>query len=326
MNAPVPASIPVIAIQQSGLWKMEQPDFMVNPYDVIDEVSLFGIMEKIRSSSVLIIESDVFRGCEITLHAFLRQIRRRKGKEPRILILRCKILGRENTILTDGDREAGANDVLWYQLSMKQKELTDRIGAFIRGGSLSPIKEPPRKPSVTTDTPAIPRDPKVRPARTPSKRNIEATSTPIQQKQIIPPPIPKNDFPFWLSRPGMKRPLDNKKPSEGTIADSTLDVPSIDPVGIDGEHLAIHLLGHTLIFQKRCFAERFSHIAKNGSATTPYSVISQTKAGALVQLSKLRAFLSTLRPELGKCIVSDPGIGAHFNSNIFLARMNRRNW
>lgn len=327
MNAPAPVSIPVIAIQESDLWKMKQPDFMVRPYDAIDEATLFDIMGEIQPASAIIIESDVFRGCEIPLHTFLRQTRERKGMSVRILVLRCKTLGRENTILADSDRAAGANDVLWYQLSMTQKELTEKIGAFIRNGTLSLKKELPRKASPdATDTAEIRPDTKVKPVSVPSKRNREAPTPPLRQKKTVPPPVPKSDLPLWLSRPRMDPFRENKSPPKKTRADSPTNAPSIDTVNSGGRHSIIHLLGHTLILQPRYLAEHFSRIVKNGSIATPYSDISKTKAGALVHLSNLRKILNEIRPGLGICIVSNPGIGAHFNSNAFVARMNRKDW
>lgn len=326
MNAPAPASIPVIAIQESDLWKMEQPDFMVRPYDAIDEATLFDIMGEIQPASAIIIESDVFRGCEIPLHTFLRQTRERKGMTVRILVLRCKTLGRENAILADSDRAAGANDVLWYQLSMTQKELTEKISAFIRNGTLSSKKETWRKSPVTADTAEIFPDAKVKPVSVPSKRNREAPTPPLRQKKTVPPPVPKSDFPLWLSRPRMNPIREGNHPPKKTQADSPAKASSIDTIDPGGRHSIIHLLGHTLILRTRYLAEHLSRIVKNGSIATPYSDISKTKAGALVCLSNLRKILNEIRPGLGKCIVSDPGIGAHFNSNTFVACMNRRNW
>lgn len=324
MNAPAPASIPVIAIQESDLWEMKQPDFMVKPYDAIDDVTLFDIMGEIQPASVIIIESDVFQRSTILLHDFLRQIRRRKGKEPRILILRCKNLGRENTILTDGDKSAGANDILWYQLSMKQEEFTEKISAFIRNAAPSPKKEPSRKPAVAADTADIFPDAKVNPTSVPSKQSTKAVAVPPQWKKGVPPPVPKSDFPFWFSRPGMNPVRKGKNPSKKTQSDSPASAPSIDTVDSGASHLTIRILEHSLIFRKRSLAKHFSDIVKNGLTTTPFSDISRTKGGAQVQISYLRNYLNTLHPLLGECIVSDCGIGYHFSSTIFLTHMNKR--
>ena len=165
-------------------------------------------------STVFIIESDVFQGCEVPMHIFIRSLQRKNKRKLRILVLRWKEHGRNTSLITERDILAGATTVLWYQMSTPTEILTKQILDFIRGGdiSLTTTKEITRKPprphsNSATREKKTPHDFTKVHTRGKKKAPDTVKENPLpgpisvkpKPRQSKPLPQPKSSLPTWLS-------------------------------------------------------------------------------------------------------------------------------
>lgn len=180
----MPAQIPVIIIQtpQSDLYAMETiPGLSIRIINELNPNTLQSIIrDPMTKHTIIILEKEAFEGYESPMRGFIKKIREKHRRDPRILVLRCKSMGMENPILTEGDKTAGANAVLWYLYSMSAKDITKCIHQFIRG---LPMTDPVSQEIHT-------------PVRAVSKR----AKAPAKQRRnpASPQPIPSAS---WLEHP-----------------------------------------------------------------------------------------------------------------------------
>ncbi len=181
------SDIPVLVIQSmaSDLWRTTAiPDISITIIDEVDPNTLQTIIRKnIRHHSVIIMEKEAFEECGSPLWSFIRRIRMEHGRGPRILVLRCKSIGKDYSSLAEGDRSAGANEVLWYKLCMSAETLTEKILRFIRNLPMENAgKQTATAPTGNRELPFSPKRPD-RPKRaplprSPTKKPVRATSIP----------------------------------------------------------------------------------------------------------------------------------------------------
>ena len=276
-----PPDIFVIAIQsiRNDLYALTMPNVSIR---IIDELNPDILRDIIRDSkmkhAVIILEKEAFEGYESPMRAFIRKIRGSHGENPRILVLRRKSMGKDNPTLTDGDRTAGADAVLWYQLSSSAKELTREIYRFIHDPSTNfsqheapQTRRPPSKFGMK-ETP----HPQTK--AMPKKRELSEKIAPKSTRVAQPTP----SSPTRAREMAIFREIPEKRRATVTLSGTTIELR---------KSIAITLLA--LVNEPAEISQR--DLMKKIGITTRQPVYERIK--------RLKDDLDTHSPGLGTCII-----------------------
>ncbi len=288
--------IPVLVIQSmwSDLWATKTvPGLSICIIDEINPDAFKSIIQKqVTKNSVIILEKEAFEGCGSPMRGFIRQVRISHGQSPRILVLRCKSTGQDNPALTEGDKAAGANAVLWYQLSMSTDDLTKDVHHFIRNLPITNFGKQETAPPIKKQQPQV-RTPKTTPPR---------KQPSLQKRTVGPKQLPTPASSSWLEWP-FGESKNNKAPT-AVIPTSVKSATTIKEV--KNRRAEVTLYGVTIAFRKS-IAETLLFLAneptKIGQRELMRKLGLATTQPVYDRIGKLKESLETYAPGLGRCIV-----------------------